>query len=136
MRSSSRRTHRARSIGTTETYRTPLCYIGFEQGLAGRDVVQCRAEGVTMPRQMTTAEAIAALGLSRRTIQRRVKDGTLATTFVAGHRLIIVPDEVLGEPKRSTAEPRHEIVADAPAVPLAQFDALRAELDAVKSERD
>lgn len=92
--------------------------------------------GSTMPRQLSVAEAAAALRVSRRTIERRVKDGTLATTFVGGQKRVILPDEVLDATDRDVSPDRHVPDDAATAATMMELVALRAELEAVRSDRD
>lgn len=89
-----------------------------------------------MPRQLSVADAATALRVSRRTIERRVKDGTLATTFVGGQKRVILPDEVLDATDRDMSPDRHAGDADATAATMAELVALRAELAAVREDRD
>ncbi len=46
----------------------------------------------TVPRLVTLQEAAAALGVSVRTIRRRVKDGELMSAMVDGRRMVSLPD--------------------------------------------
>ena len=89
-----------------------------------------------MPRQLSVAEAATVLRVSRRTVERRVKDGTLATTFVGGQKRVILPDEVLDATDRDTSPDRHDTDNGATAATLTELVAIRAELAAVRSERD
>lgn len=86
-----------------------------------------------MSRQVPLDEAAQVLGVSRRTVERRVKAGTLATTFVEGRKLVILSDELLDATTDDESDVRPTGAADATVAELA---ALRAQLAAVTEERD
>jgi excisionase family DNA binding protein len=89
-----------------------------------------------MPRQLSVADAARVLRVSRRTIERRVKAGTLATTFVTGQKRVILPDEVLDATDRDMPPERHDTDGDATAATMTELVALRAQLEAITSDRD
>lgn len=93
-----------------------------------------------MARQVTTGEAAALLGVSRRTVERRVKARQLATVTVAGMRLVELPDEVLDATDRdmSPATPDSDMSPnDATDRDIAgALAGVRAELAAATAERD
>ncbi len=81
-----------------------------------------------MSHSVTVAEAARVLGVSRRTIQRRVKAGELPTADVAGRRYVVLSDtELSGE--LSPLPMGHDATRD-------EVGILRAQLEAVTNERD
>jgi excisionase family DNA binding protein len=81
-----------------------------------------------MSHSVTVTEAARLLGVSRRTIQRRVKAGELPTADVAGRRYVVLSDtELSGE--LSPLPMRHDATRD-------EVGILRTQLDAVTNERD
>jgi excisionase family DNA binding protein len=81
-----------------------------------------------MSHSVTIAEAARVLGVSRRTIQRRVKAGELPTADVAGRRYVVLSDaEVSGDV--SPLPIGHDATRD-------EVGILRAQLEAVTDERD
>lgn len=94
-----------------------------------------------MARHLPIDESARVLGISRRTVERRVKAGTLSATHDAGRKLISVPDEVID----ATGAPVTGDRGDVSATRQARHDrgdsdatraALEAELLALRSERD
>jgi excisionase family DNA binding protein len=83
-----------------------------------------------MPEQHVTAsEAARILGVSRRTVTRRIADGTLRTVEVGNARRVVLemPED---------AQPGHGTTPASADGQLAQIAHLRAQLEAVTSERD
>jgi excisionase family DNA binding protein len=81
-----------------------------------------------MSHSVTISEAARLLGVSRRTIQRRVKAGELPTADVAGRRYVVLSDtELSGE--LSQLPMGHDATRD-------EVGILRAQLEAVTNERD
>ncbi len=85
-----------------------------------------------MPTHYTYTEAARILGVSRRTISRRIQSGELPTVEVDGARRVVldIPDGAQPAPDAPTGTPGH---VPAQEVGIAQ---LRARLEAVESERD
>ncbi len=85
-----------------------------------------------MPTHYTYTEAARILGVSRRTISRRIQSGELPTVEVDGARRVVldIPDGAQPAPDAPTGTPGH---VPAQEVDIAQ---LRARLEAVESERD
>ncbi len=71
------------------------------------------------------SEAARVMGVSRRTIQRRIQAGQLATVDAGGVRYVVLDDTEVSAPPPAARVATGEEVA-----------ALRAELAAVTSERD
>ncbi len=81
-----------------------------------------------MSHSVTVAEAARLLGVSRRTIQRRIKAGELPTSDVAGRRYVVLSDiELSGDV--SPVPSGRDATRD-------EVGILRAQLEAVTNERD
>ncbi|MDP9380446.1 MAG: excisionase family DNA-binding protein [Chloroflexota bacterium] len=85
-----------------------------------------------MPTHYTYTEAARILGVSRRTISRRIQSGELPTVEVDGARRVVldIPDGAQSVPDAPTGMPVPTPAQDA------EIAALRAQLAAVESERD
>ena len=84
-----------------------------------------------MSHSVTVAEAARLLGVSRRTIQRRVKNGELPTSTVAGRRYVVLAD---AEVSSDVSPPPMRPVATGDNV--GEVGILRARLQEVTNERD
>jgi excisionase family DNA binding protein len=62
-----------------------------------------------MTRHLSIDDAAAALGVSRRTVERHVKAGQLSVTYDTGQKLIAVPDEVVGATVSGESDVRHDV---------------------------
>ena len=84
-----------------------------------------------MSHSVTVAEAARLLGVSRRTIQRRIKAGELPTSDVAGRRYVVLSDiELSGGVATMPMRP------DATRDETGEVGILRARLEEVTNERD
>ncbi len=81
-----------------------------------------------MTRRVTSQEAAEILGVSRKTVERRIKSGQLSATKEGRRYIVDLPDEPEEE-----AKSRQQTGDDSKDVRLA---AALAELEAVRSERD
>ena len=98
-----------------------------------------------MARQLPIDAAAAVLGVSRRTLERRIAAGQAVATYDNGRTFVAVPDEVIdasgttadgprpdtSDTPDTTRQPRH----DSPAIDAIRV-AYEAQLAALRSERD
>ncbi len=61
----------------------------------------------TMPRQLTVQEAARELGVSTRTVERRIRAGELASVVVGGRRLVVAPDNWASDTPTDTDRQSH-----------------------------
>ncbi len=86
-----------------------------------------------MPEQtVSVTEAARILGVSRRTVSRRIAAGELPTVEVNGARRVVLDIPGTSEPGVSPSEG----TPSAPPMPTEDMAALRARLAAVEEERD
>ncbi len=90
----------------------------------------------TMPQTVTIADAARILGLHRRTVERRIKNGELTAVTTAGRRMVVLEDTPGYEPapQLDTTPPRH---ADGSAADNAALvEELRARVADLQADRD
>jgi excisionase family DNA binding protein len=106
--------------------------------LAVRYGHESQDRGRQVARLLTVTQAAQALRVSRRTVERRIADGTLPVTRDGRKRLVALPEEASTEPPADTDTTKAQL-----AQALAECDRLRHEADMLRqraedlvSERD
>lgn len=94
----------------------------------------------TPPQIVTIAEAARILGIHRRTVERRIKCGEIATTTAAGRRIVVLGGEPLpGDAPQSDAAGARaaaDTAALGAAVDAALVPELRARVADLETDRD
>ncbi len=89
-----------------------------------------------MPQTVTIAQAARILGIHRRTVERRIKSGEIATVTAAGRRMVVLGAEPSSEPApRSDATPERRDT-DTAAPDAALLSELRARIADLETDRD
>lgn len=92
-----------------------------------------------MAQDFTVTEAARVLGVSRRTVERRVKAKRYPVVYEAsGRRLVTIPDDELAHPKRTLAraEASQAVEVSTDAAMAERMALLEERLAAVTEERD
>lgn len=84
-----------------------------------------------MAQQLTVTAAARVLGVSRRTVERRVSAGEYASVLVGRRRLVTVPDDDIRPPDGDSGPTAPDMAAT-----VAERNALRQERDNLRSECD
>ncbi len=79
----------------------------------------------TMPQYVSVSDAARVLGVSRRTVDRRIRSGQLSVIVQDGQKLVVLEDK-----------PGTPVMSETPPDTVSELATLRAQVEMLTSERD
>ncbi len=79
----------------------------------------------TMPQYVSVSDAAHVLGVSRRTVDRRIRSGQLSVIVQDGQKLVVLEDK-----------PGTPVMSETPPDTVSELATLRAQVEMLTSERD